>query len=464
MKELFEGNEHLFQGLAIHNKWDWTKQHPVVHINFSGGVHDVESLHLHIKNILQDNATRLGVPYADSGSDDVDFHRLISDVEKHYGEQVVILVDEYDKPLLDNITDDSAVRAIRKQLIAFYSVIKAQEASVRFAFLTGISQFSKVSIFSGLNNLDDITLDARYGSICGYTQTEVEHYFAPYIKHSKMEEIQAWYNGYNWLGDKVYNPYDILLFIDKGETFRPYWFETGTPGFLIELLKKKYYHVPTFEKLEVSHQKLKAFDVDNLDLEAILFQSGYLTIKSVDATFKKPTYMLGFPNLEVQSSFTEMLLTNYLQVDPVKTSSVAHALAQGDMDALEQHVSALFNGIANDNYRNNTIADYEGYYASVLYAFFSSLGFATQAEDVTNKGRIDLVVTVPTAEKTIVYIFGFKVIDDSSQVTNKAVSQIKDKGYGEKYCLPGNEVVFVGITFNKSVRAVASFLHEKASS
>ena len=332
----------------------------------------------------------------------------------------------------------------------FYTTIKDNDRYLRFAFLTGVSKFSKVSLFSGLNNLEDISLNPDYGNICGYTQLDLDTTFAPYLEGVDMEQVKRWYNGYNFLGDSVYNPFDILLFIKNQRTFQNYWFETGTPKFLIDLIKKNHYFIPKFNGLQVSKSLVNSFDLENLNLETILFQTGYLTIKRqlpLDMGFG---YELGFPNMEVQTSFNDYILQSMTSVsenEPIRRELLA-LMRSGDVASLEPVIKRLFASIAYNNYTNNDIERYEGFYASVLYAYFFSLVVNTIAEDVSNKGRVDL--TIKVGGKT--FLFEFKVTD------GEPLEQIKRMKYYEKY---EGERYLIGIVFDPKARNVSRFEWER---
>ncbi|MDR0379664.1 MAG: AAA family ATPase, partial [Candidatus Accumulibacter sp.] len=226
LSELFAGNEPLFRGLYCHDQWDWQTKYPVIRISFAEGIMESrEGLDARIHRILAENERRLGVPKGEGDIPDR-FIDLIQAAEARFGQRAVILVDEYDKPILDKLSNPELAREMRDGLRNLYSVIKGQDAHVKFAFLTGVSKFSKVNIFSGLNNLKDITLDVRYSSICGYTEADVDTVFAPELEGLDRDKIRHWYNGYNWRGEAVYNPFDLLLLFDCRE-FRSFWFETG---------------------------------------------------------------------------------------------------------------------------------------------------------------------------------------------------------------------------------------------
>ena len=366
---------------------------------------------------------------------------------------MVVLVDEYDKPILDNITQPEIAREMRDGLRDLYSVIKGQDAHIRFAMLTGVSKFSKVSLFSGLNQLNDITLDSAYSALCGYTDEDVDTVFAPELPGLDREQMRLWYNGYNWDGVGVYNPFDVLLLLQKRQ-FRPYWFETGTPTFLLDVLTQRRTFMPALEQMLASENLLSSFDVDDMSTEALLFQSGYLTIDQVQYLGVQPRYRLRYPNLEVRAGLNETMLRRYLpDVAAIfEHTGQLHALLQANnFDGLHALFNAFFASIPNDWYRNNPIAPYEGYYASIFYSHFAALGLDIRLEDVTNKGRIDMTVLF----NSNVYLFEFKVVELVPQ--GKALEQIVQRGYAEKYRSRGEPIHLIGVDFSKQERSVVGF-------
>ncbi|MCA1794010.1 MAG: AAA family ATPase, partial [Desulfobacteraceae bacterium] len=277
IKAAFQGKRALFSGLFLENNWDWETTHPVIHISFgSGVVRSLEELQLHFSEMLDDLRREHGIEGRKTSLSG-QFAELISELSAKYNQKVVVLVDEYDKPILDNIEKPSLAAQIRDELKNYYSVIKDSDLHIEFVFITGVSKFSKVSLFSGLNNLKDITLNPEYSAICGYTQAELETVFADRLAGRDMPQIREWYNGYNWLGEKVYNPFDILLYLDTGQ-FSSYWFETGTPSFLIKLLQQGKYRIADMENLTAGEEIVGSFDVENITVETLLFQTGYLTL------------------------------------------------------------------------------------------------------------------------------------------------------------------------------------------
>lgn len=463
LHQLFAGNEPLFRGLHIHPHWDWSVQYPVIAINFADGfLKSRAELDRRIRFILGLNQQRLGVNCTNQDDPASCFVELIHAAKAKYGQNVVILIDEYDKPMLDSITDQAVMDDMRDGLKNLYSVIKGQDEAIRFVLLTGVSKFSKVSIFSGLNNLQDITLNPAYSALCGYSQSELEHYFSEHLQGANMEDVQSWYNGYNWLGESVYNPFDILLFITNGKQFRNYWFETGTPGFWVDLLKTRYYHLPDFEAIEASEAQLGDFDMNHISLETLLFQTGYLTIKRTDLLFDEPIFLLSYPNREVRSSFNQMVMDRYLTERLPERLPFLRALLKNDFDTLQQRFTLLFDNTAHQNYTQNNIAHYEGYYAAVMYSFICALGIDTVVEDSHNKGRVDMALRFKLPDgQPQVYIFEFKVLD-SDQPDGSAMKQIKDKDYAAKYRDGKNRIFLIGMEFSKVTRNIIGFEWEQA--
>lgn len=457
LKEIFEGNKPLFKGLFIEDKWNFDERFPVIRISFGAGVHkNLDDLQRGIRWILKRNEEDLGVQCTDGTTPRECFEELIRKAQQKYRRNVVILVDEYDKPILDNITTADTAAALRDELKNFYSVIKDNDAFIRFVFITGVSKFSKMNLFSGLNNLNDITIDERYGNICGYTHRDLETVFAEHLQSVDMEAVKCWYNGYYYFQDKLYNPFDILLFIDKGFEFRNYWWSTGNPAFLLELLQQKPYFIPELQQPEATDELLDSFDVDNIPLVPLLWQTGYLTFKSKVQQPFGVFYTLGIPNREIQTSLNSLFATWLTQQTTEKISiqhKISQALLNADLNRLQQELTTLFASIPYQNFTNNSIAQYEGYYASVVYAYLASLGFDIIPEDTTHKGSIDLALK--TARSA--FIFEFKVTDKPS---GNALQQIKQKKYHEKYlALPA--VYLIGIEFGRNERNITRFDWEK---
>ena len=454
LAELFAGSRALFQGLHAEQHWDWSQTHPVIRISFGKGVlASREALDIRIRLLLIDNYQRLHLPVPEGQDIPGLLSQLIQQAHRQSGQRVVVLVDEYDKPILDNITAPDAARQMRDGLRNLYSVIKDEDAHIRFAMLTGVSKFSKVSLFSGLNNLRDITVAPEYSAICGYTDADVDTVFAPELPGLDRDDIRLWYNGYNWTGQSVYNPFDLLLLFQE-RRFHPYWFETGTPTFLIDVLTERGTFVPQLQGMLAQESLLSTFDVDLIATEALLFQTGYLTVDSVWRIPGRAEYTLKYPNLEVQSSLNECLLQRLSgnpSIPGPQVSQLYRLLQALDFAALEQLFTAFFASIPHDWYRNNPIAQFEGYYASVFYAYFASLGLDIRLEDATNKGRIDMAVLFNGQ----VFLFEFKVVEMVPE--GRALQQLIDKGYADKYRARGEPIHLVGVEFSKAQRSVAGF-------
>lgn len=454
LKDLFEGHQALFTGLAAKTRWDWTKKYPVIRVSFSDGVlQNRAELDQRISEILIDNQKRLGVSCTHESLGG-QLSELIALVHAKTGQRAVVLIDEYDKPILDNITNSAVALEMREGLKNIYSVLKGSDEHLKFVFLTGVSKFSKVSLFSGLNNLTDITLDARYSALCGYTDADVDTVFAPELDGLDREQIRQWYNGYNWLGTSVYNPFDLLLLFRSRE-FRPYWFETGTPTFLVKLLSERQFFSPDLARLHSSLTLLSAFDVDQIEPEALLFQAGYLTVlQSSQPLPGQWVYTLGYPNREVESSLNAALLGGYGA--PERSSFDARLklidiLKSTRLPALKDLFHAFYASIPNDWYRKNDLANFEGYYASIFYSYFAALGLDIKLEDTTNKGRIDMAVLFEGQ----VFLFEFKVVELTPE--GRALQQIKDKGYADKYRARGEPIHLIGVEFSKADRNIVGF-------
>ena len=454
IKEVFEGNKEIFKGLYICDKYDFEK-YPVIKIAFSGNLNKEELIN-DITINLKRNQERLDVEYNNINDYAINFSELIKNTYQKYKKRVVVLIDEYDKPILDNIDKPEIAKECREILRRLYSQIKTNDEYIRFAFLTGVSRFSKVSIFSGINNLVDISLKSKFNNICGYLEENLLKEFGEYFKDAdvNIEEVRKWYNGYNFGGkDKVYNPFDILLFIDNDYEFKNYWFSTGTPSFLIKLLQEREFRLIDFENLEVDEKILDSFDIERIELETILFQTGYLTIKGKRRKGIKTKYLLSFPNLEVKMSFNDYVLDWLVDSVSRKERIQSHlydVLEIADLNRLEEILKALFKSIPYNNFVRNQIARYEGFYASVLYAYFTGAGFDVIPEDTTNDGRIDL--TVILGDK--VYLFEFKIYDE------EPLKQILEKKYYEKY-MDYKEVYGVGIKFNNEARNINKYIWKK---
>ncbi len=455
LKEIFEGNKELFKGLFIYDKYDFPK-YPVIKISWEGELKTISDIKIVCFDILDRNKKHLGLSEKLDKAfsiPSVYFKNLIESAYEKYKRPVVILIDEYDKPILDNIENLDVAYEAREFLREFYGVIKGMDEYIRFVFITGVSRFSKVSIFSGLNNLEDISLTPKFAYICGYLHENLEREFKEHLEGADLERVREWYNGYNFLGEEcVYNPFDILLFIRNGFEFRSYWFETGTPSFLIKLVKERGYNPLNFERIEADERILSSFDIDRLDLITIMFQAGYLTIKEIIRDEIGTSFVLSFPNYEVKRSFNAYLFDYLIEVSGSEALPLLRkfyrAFKEERLLELENLFKAFLGMIPYTTYVRNALSRYEGFYGAILYMFFAGGGFKVVLEDFTPEGRIDMTLFVEDK----VYLFEFKVD------RGEPIEQIYAKNYAEKYS-DRPKIYAIGLLFDSKSRFVT--LHSR---
>ncbi len=456
LKCLFEGRKELFEGLWIYNKWDWDVRYPVIRLDMSSI--NNEEFHLFKESLNRAIKTFYEINEIDdfngnlSPKDNINY--LISSLHRKKRQKVVILIDEYDKPILDNIEKKEYAEEVRDYLRRFYEIFKSVDEHLKFLFITGVSKFSRVSLFSGLNNLNDISLKPSVGTMVGYTEKEIVDNFKDYLDGVDLEKMRFWYNGYNFLGeDRVYNPFDVLQFFDKRQ-YDNYWFKSGTPSFLIKVLKDRQEEpdLARIEKVELGSSLLDKFDVYTMPIEVLLYQTGYLTIEESFTSLTGVVYRLGIPNFEVRSSLNKELLFSYLEgVNSASYDSLAmrteKALLEENVEGFIETIKALFAGIPYQNYTKNDLMKYEGYYSSVLYAYLNGVGLDVKVEESVSGGRIDMVVKLPEVFKQdgAVYIMEFKVVGDEE--TGHALNQIESRGYHHKY--NNRKCYLIGLEFSK---------------
>ena len=448
LHSIFEGKKELFKDLYIYDKWDWNDKYPVIKISWAGDFRTLEATKQRAYRIFQENQKALDIKCEFSSIPSDCFTQLIQEAYKKYNKPVVILIDEYDKPILDALDIPEVAKENRELLKSIYSIIKENDSYIKFSFLTGVSKFSKASIFSGLNNLEDISLNPHYGNVCGYTQNDVETTFIPYLKGIDLKKVKEWYNGYNFLKDDVYNPFDLLLFIKNDYLFKNYWFETGTPTFLIKLIKEQNYFIPNLANLVIDTRLINSFDIDNLDIEVVLYQAGYLTIKEMQITpFETIEYRLELPNKEVKQSLNDILINSFTKNNTPNREKIPlyQALVNKDLKLFEKTLTTIYANIPHNN--SDFIKQYEGFYVSIFYIYLQSLGITIIGEDVTNKGRIDLTIIL----NDVIYIIEFKM------GTGNALGQIKTNKYYQKYMLDEKDIYLVGINFTKEERNITKF-------
>jgi Predicted AAA-ATPase/PD-(D/E)XK nuclease superfamily len=461
LKQIFAGNRELFQGLWIYDKIDWEPR-PVILLDFTRISKIANRLDDGIAIALKEIADGYGLTL-DAETNAGRLQQMIVSLSKD--RKVAILVDEYDKPLIDNIDDLEVAEQNRKSLKSMYSVLKGNDSHIAFLFLTGVTKFSQVSIFSDLNNLNDISLNENFSQMLGYTQAEILEDFPEYLDRLKakladhypdvMAEMNAWYHGYSWDGEHfVYNPFSILNLLSNRE-FGYYWFATGTPTFLMKLIRSRAYSIFDLENMEVSLHTFNKFDIAQIEIKSLLFQTGYLTIKERNRQDQSVT--LDFPNKEVATAFSIHLLTEFAEKSQESTDSLVRKMSsylrKGDIDGFMGAMQALFADIAYpiQPSKGTGISGMEKYYHSMFYLVLRLLGYNVHAEVFTNTGRIDTVITT---EKYI-YVVEFKLGDAAS-----ALAQIKAKGYHQKYAGSGKEVILLGIGFDTETRNVQEFLVE----
>ena len=460
-KSLFEGRRDLFKGLAIDSlDFEW-KKYPVLHLDMgSMQAPNVEEFREKLIDQLQTQANTFAIDIKSSNVPSILFTHLCDALaaKSPYG-QFVLLVDEYDKPLLGTLNTPEVV-GFRDELKSFYSVIKTKEALQRFTFITGISKFSKVSIFSDLNNLIDISMSADFATLLGYTHDEVKKYFSDRIRNLAQElsfsddqafnEIVRWYDGYKFhhRAEPVINPVSLGLCLRNRE-FKGYWSETAVPTFLINLLKDRPMNL---QLSDVEEEFIGAYEPDCPNVIPLLFQTGYLTIKGFDDMGGWRTYSLGFPNKEVRNSFNARLAKAYVG-DGSSISSTQikclRALRAGDLETFFGSMKVFFANIPYDISPRAPEETYQAIFCSILYF----IGVGVTPEVRTNEGRIDAVMETPDH----VYVMEFK--RDAS--ASEALSQIKDKKYYEKFLGSGKKITLIGVNFDSNKRTIAEYATEE---
>jgi hypothetical protein len=456
----FSGKKELFEGLAIEKlEKDWTT-YPVLHLDLNTSEYKTEDdLRNKLSVYLNQWETRYGKDDNEISLGDR-FEGVIRRAYEKTGQRVVILVDEYDKPVLQAIEDEKLQDAFRSILKGFYGALKSMDARIKFAFLTGVTKFSKVSVFSDLNNLEDISLDRPYASICGITDEEIDTVFAPYVQrlaeatgrsHDDVrQELQIQYDGYHFVYNSVavYNPFSLLNTFKKNE-FNNYWFETGTPSYLVHLLKKSHFKLEDMASAQVSDKALRGIQAQSSDPISMIYQSGYLTIVGYNPTYK--LYQLGIPNKEVEDGFYNYLLPNYANVSESQTefyiANFVEEIKAGKVDEFFKRLSSLF---ADTPYE--LVKDLENHYQNVLFIVTKLMGFYVKAEYHTSEGRIDLVLQTPD----YIYVMEFKL----NGTAEEALAQINDKNYALPFAADGRRLIKVGVNFSSQTRNIERWIVE----
>ncbi len=449
LKAIFQGRRELFDGLFLATTdYDW-QPHPVIHLDLgAAAAQSPEDLERKLIYTLDRNATDLGITLQHKDSADR-FLELVETLATRDG-KIVILVDEYDKPLLGHLGQPTAT-AIQAVLKQFYSVIKTTESAQRFALITGVSKFAKVSIFSDLNNLTDLTMDPRTATLLGYTQEELETAFPDYIERlagaigrtraETLDVLREWYNGYRFhkLAATVYNPVSVMKCFDTQE-IRNYWFETGTPTFLVDLLRRNPL-APT--GLVADESDFGSYDPRSPAALPLLVQTGYLTIKGAEGPLGSVTYKLGYPNREIEMSFSRCLAHGFTDLPPEEVTGslqrLTAALREGRVADMLDTLKGFFSKVPNTITIEN-----EKYYQTIFFTVFTLIGVRVDAEVSTNIGRIDAVVRTSAA----IFIFEFKL----NGTADEAMAQIHAKRYFEPYLDDGRPITLIGVEFSRQTR------------
>lgn len=461
LKAYFEGKKELFEGLAIAELEQSWETYPVLYLDLNVGQYDsVEGLLEALNSNLIDWEDKFGIkPVMTDPAQR--FKYIIKFIAQNVGKDVVILVDEYDKPFLQAIDNEPLQQGFRNILKAFYSNLKTCDEYIRFAMLTGVSKFSKISLFSDLNNLTDISLDERYADICGLTAEEIEHHFSEHLeafaqkegtdKATVMEEMRKMYDGYHFsksASKDMYNPFSVLNALDKCE-FDNYWFSTGTPTFLIKLLQNGDYDLRDFSEGKLWASDLAAKESLKQEPIAMFYQTGYLTIKGYDKELGM--FHLGFPNREVEQSFLKFLLPRFTGNNDNRSSVFIGRfvldLRNGDIESFLTRMKSFF---ASTPYE--LIRDLENHYQNVMFTICRLLGYYTQAEYHTSSGRIDMVVKA----QHYTYVFEFKF----NKTAKEALEQINKKDYPLPFSAEGQKLIKIGLNISKETNNIDDFVWE----
>ena len=466
LEAYFQGKKELFEGLAMEKlEKDW-KEYPILHFDLNISQYDSpDSLY----KILNDILSRYEDEYGTRPSEvtlPLRFAGIIDRAYRKTGQRAVILIDEYDKPLLQNLHDEEMQNRFRNMLKPFYGVLKTMDRAIRFALLTGVTKFGKVSVFSDLNNLDDISMREPYAAICGITETELRTHFdedihtlASALERTYEEArslLRKRYDGYHFVagGPGIYNPFSLL---NTFKYMRPedYWFETGTPSYLVELLKHTHYDLYELANTETDADVLNSIDSTSSNPVPVIYQSGYLTIKDYDSRFG--IYKLGFPNLEVEEGFVKYLLPFYTSVSAPKTpfeiGRFVREVENGDYDAFFRRLQSFF---ADTPYEviagQKPERDTELHYQNVLFIVFRLIGLYAKVEYHTSNGRIDLVVQTDR----YIYIMEFKLNGSAED----ALRQIDEKRYALPFANDGRKVFKIGVNFSSETRNIERWVVE----
>ena len=457
--ELYKGSQSLFEGLYIYDKWDWTQQYPVIRIDWTNIRHrNRDEMEEDMLDYLKSIATINGITLTRRFASSI-FAELIESLHRKTGQKVVVLIDEYDKPILDTMGHPEAAD-VREFLQSFYVVLKGTDDHLKFVLLTGVTKVAKVSIFSVLNSPDDITLGGKYASICGYTQEELERDFSEHISDTAMyldmprenllDKIREMYDGYTWDGKtSLYNPFSTLMFFSQ-QIYSNYWFETGTPTFLINRLKKRGLAKTVLEPIVVDASAFNSYDPDELEDIPLLFQTGYLTIKNRVLTQGDPEYTLEVPNIEVRESLMRHLLSAFTDYPMYKMSQLGREMLQQirdcDEEGLTNNLRRMLAGVPSIL---KAEADWtedanEARYHIIFQVWMTLLGFNIQSEKPTNRGFMDAVLQQDGV--AIVAELKYHASTKLDTLLHQAIAQIREKRYYEPFL--DRKIILLGLAFS----------------
>ena len=486
LKRLFEGKKDLFKGLYIYDKWQWSQNniHPVIRLSFdSDELNNSTKIEDHVKWLLEEHIEKYQLSNINlTRSASQVFGDVISAAHKKFDKKVVILIDEYDNPILEVLDNVKKAQANRKCLRGIYGIIKGHEEHIQFVFITGISLFSKMNLFSRINNLEDISMLSEYSTICGYTEDELKSVFAEELKNYDFEEIRKWYDGYQWdafvRGTKVFCPHSVLKLF-RHKDFDNFWYESSIPYHVYEILKSRDLSAIELTDRWVDREYLGRFEVEDVVIDSLLFQSGFLTLKDRDPSNGSRRYLLSYPNEEVKRSLSQGLLRHGSKdkLPKLKThgSEILKLLKELDADKLQKFIYKIFKEVpyywhgsynADEQEDNNettemSISKYECWYASLIYTMFAGHSVDIRLEKADSFGRSDMIVISDNK----VFVMEFKLaefVKDVERLTDKAIKQVKNRKYGveliegERSCLYMVVMVFV-----KKERNINKVLIEK---
>ena len=497
MQCLFEGKKDLFKGLHIYDKWDWSEKHPVIRISFGSGgcktISDIEKIindkldiakekyklksnkNNYISPIKQkkrgllhrilsyDSSNNLGVDHDRSATDlALEIARVISELKKQTGKRVVVLIDEYDLPILEVLNNSSKAEERYDYLRDIYGTLKENQGNIHFIFITGISMFSKVNLFSKINHLNDISMSSKYATICGYTSHDLETVFASEMASYDLNEIRLWYDGYNWdmngESERLFCPHSVLMLFEN-KRYANWWYRDCLPKYMYDFMKKNKIKPLKITKRGINYDLIKSFDVGRPDIYILLFQNGYLTIRNTTDSYGHKHHIFDFPNKEVALCLTKSYHEHLygLDITPDFEShgpDVRALLLSLDGHRLQKKLHQVISGLHYNSFSPLRFFEYESFYAGLVYALFVSTGWDVSMEEGSYHGRSDLVIK----HKNQIFILELKCVlswtHNPEKVALKALRQIEERKYADKHTSEGSSVYAVAMVFGRLERNV----------